>query len=204
MHKMEITKGNIISEIRHAIDDIAPSITDSFTDNTDDELWQAVQHAVGSLLMELPIDLLEPVLQENPVIRSNDWDGYIMLDDDFLRFVSLDVGGWIHPVYELIEPGSDEEKRQSSSWGRATEEKPKAMLTYYPEDGKRCLRYWGTNNPVVNHLLYIPMYSVENGTISCALKEAAKPMVIYRSAAIFFEGKKDSDTADKFKNLITA
>ena len=57
---MNISKSDIVSNIRTAIDDIVPTATDSFTSDTDTELWQATQHAVGQLLEELPLEKLQP------------------------------------------------------------------------------------------------------------------------------------------------
>ena len=59
---MQISKTDIIAKIRRAIDDIVPTATDSFTNDTDAELWQATSQAVQALLEELPLagDLGDP------------------------------------------------------------------------------------------------------------------------------------------------
>lgn len=217
---MEILKSDIVGQIRTAIDDIVPTAADSFKSDTDGELWQAVQHAVTALLTELPATLLEPEQQESPTVHTNnDGSGYIELADGFLRFIALQLSTWPGAVYELIEPGSDEEKRQRTRWGRGTPDKPRAMLDHDAE-GADILRYWtagknsGTYDHTISTLLYISVPEVEDVTdtvdnvasvvdqkITCDLKEAALPMVIYRSAAIFFEGKKEPETAEKFRNI---
>lgn len=215
-----IYRNDIIAQIRRAIDDIVPSATDSFTENTNDELWQAVQHAVEQLLLELPVDALIPqngsssnVLQTYPA----DGTGLIELPVTFLRFISLKFSTWPSPVYTLIEPGSDEEMRQRSSWGRGTPEKPRAMID--GTEDSPILRFWSvgkTGNPpsydyTVDILNYIPMPTVNpvstdpqsptDANIVCALRPVAVKAVIYRAASIFFDGKKEPETADKFRNI---
>lgn len=242
---MEIDREDIIAKIRTAIDDIVPTAADSFTDDTDAELWQATWHAVQALLMELPLDMLLPasMLPLNPTnptppndptppyqITNADGSGSIVLSDDFLRFVSLQLSTWLRPVTELMEPGSNEALSQTSKWGRGTPEKPRAMLDY-GTDGSLILRYWtaGKSNGAYVHtvsiLNYIPKAQLNNGeeapfssetseeqtssetseetteTITCALKDIAQPLVINHAAAIFFEGKKEPEIAEKFRNM---
>lgn len=218
-----ILKSDIIVQIRRAIDDILPEATDSFTVNTDNELWQAVQHAVEQLLLELPMDALIPEDGSSQTVvhgsgDADDGTGHIELPDTFLRFISLKFSTWLSPVYTLIEPGSDEEMRQRSSWGRGTPEKPRAMIDGTEENP--ILRFWSvgkTGTPptydyAVDILNYIPMPTVapvtnpQTGdiidyTIECALKDVAVKAVIYRAASIFFDGKKEPETADKFRNI---
>lgn len=212
---MEIEREDIIAKIRTAIDDIVPTATDSFTDDTDTELWQATWHAVQALLLELPLDMLEPssMLPVNATGNS-DGSGYILLDDNYLRFVSFQLSGWLRPVTELMEPGSDEALSQTSKWGRGTPEKPRAMIDY-GADGSRILRYWtagkdnGSYVHTVSILNYIPKAQMEEDTqndsttytITCVLKDTAEPIVINHAAAVFFEGKKEPGIAEKFRNM---
>ena len=207
---MIITKSDIITKIRTAIDDIVPQATDSFSDNTDSELWQATQHAVEQLLIELPLELMDPSmmlpLASGAQTQNADGIGYVKVVDGFLRFVSMKLSTWKSPVYILIEPGSDEEMRQRSSWGRGTPDKPRVMQDS-DASGNTILRYWtagksdGSYVHTIDLLNYIPMPTVETTTITCALKPVAEKAVIYRAASIFFEGKKEPDTAEKFRNI---
>lgn len=203
---MTITKTDIVGKIRTAIDDIAPETSDSFTTDTDTELWQAVQHAVTSLLISLPLIMLEPKAMNATATSNTDGSGYVTLPDDFLRFVVLQLRSWAGPVFDLMEPGSDEAKRQRSLWGRGTPEKPKAMIDH-GSGGKKILKYWsagksgGSYDHSISVLNYIPRASVVNDTITCALKEAAESALINLAASIFFEGKKEAGTAEKFRAL---
>ena len=222
---MTIYKADITGKIRKAIDDIMPSASDSFTANTDAELWQATQHAVEQLLLELPLEMMDHSsmlpLASGAHTQNADGSGYVKVADGFLRFVSMKLSTWLSPVYVLIEPGSDEEMRQRTRWGRGTPEKPRVMLDS-DASGNTVLRYWTAGKSgtppqyvhTVEQLNYIPMPTVTDAVIdqtthqvttdahiTCALKSVAEKAVIYRAASIFFEGKKEPETADKFRNI---
>ena len=204
---MIISKSDIVGKIRTAIDDIVPTAQDSFTADTDSELWQATKHAVEQLLLELPVELLEPQPQDSPsATAGSDGQGTIRLADDYLRFIALKLTTWRSPVYVLLEQGSEEEIRQRTSWGRGTPEKPRAMQDSDAE-GHLILRYWtaGKSGDSYDHsielLNYIPIPAITSSQITCALRPVAEKAVIYRAASIFFEGKKEADTAEKFRNL---
>lgn len=211
---MIISKNDIVAKIRTAIDDVTPTASDSFTDNTNNELWQAAQHAVQALLEELPFDMLDVhVEQKNGTVDNNRGFAYAKVDDDtyrFLRFVSIDISGTASILNELIEPGSDLEKMQRSPWTRGTATKPKAMLDY-DERGNRVIVWWPGDSTHDNaQLTYIAEPILHTAAtaeitsipaIECDIRDIAERMVIYRAAAIFFEGKKETAQAEQFKNI---
>lgn len=209
---MNITKSDIVAKIRTAIDDIL-SVSDSFSADTDNELWQAAWHAVESLQETLPLDMLIPksdvtyYANGQHQTTNTDGSGYLSLEDDFVRFVALSLSSWNgRVVTELLEPGSDEALRQTNKWGRGTATKPRAMLDH-DASGNKILRYWsaGIVNNQYDHSVaiinYIPKANMSGTTINSALRDIAERQVIYQAAAIFFEGKKESELADKFRNL---
>ena len=201
---MEITKSVIVTKIRTAIDDILPTASDSFSADTDAELYQATFHAVQALLEELPLEMLDPSHKEEfggDHTSYEDKSGEIKLPSDFLRFVSFRLNSWSHAVTELIEPGSDEEKRQSSKWSRGTVSKPRVMIAH-GTDGALKLYYWvAGDNSAIKEFNYIPQAASTDTKITCALKDYTERMVIYRAASLFFEAKKENDIAEKFKAL---
>lgn len=211
---MIISKNDIVAKIRTAIDDVTPTASDSFTDNTNNELWQAAQHAVQALLEELPFDMLDVhVEQKNGTVDNNRGFAYAKVDNDtyrFLRFVSIDISGTASILNELIEPGSDLEKMQRSPWTRGTVTKPKAMLDY-DESGNRVIVWWPGDSTHDNaQLTYIAEPILHTAAtaeitsipaIECDIRDIAERMVIYRAAAIFFEGKKETAQAEQFKNI---
>lgn len=189
---MIISKNDIVAKIRTAIDDVTPTASDSFTDNTNNELWQAAQHAVQALLEELPFDMLDISIGSlTGTADSNRGSMYSMVDSTFLRFVSIDIDGTSGVLNELIEPGSNEAKMQRSPWSRGSNTKPKAMLDHENTDGARIIVWWpGNTTNSEAKLRYIPEAIITSSSITCAVRSEAERMVIYRAAAIFFEGRK--------------
>ena len=209
---MNITKSDIVAKIRTAIDDIL-SVSDSFSADTDNELWQAAWHAVESLQETLPLDMLIPksdvtyYANGQHQTANSDGSGYLSLEDDFVRFVALSLSSWNgRIVTDLLESGSDEALRQTNKWGRGTATKPRAMFDH-DASGNKILRYWsaGKVNNQYDHSVaiinYIPKATMSGTTINSALRDIAERQVIYQAAAIFFEGKKEPELADKFRNL---
>ena len=208
---MVITKTDIIGKIRKAIDDIVPSgVTDSFESDVNDELWQAVQQAAIQLSLELPLDMLDGSIKALVgTVDSARGFAYVKVEDDYLRFVSLDVKNTAGIIRSLMEAGSDEEKMQHSVWSRATASKPKAMLDL-DEKGKKVIVWWPGDAHTSAELAYIATPKVVNTTteeittvpaIVCSIRSEAEQQVIFRAASIFFEGKKEGAIADRFKNM---
>ena len=112
--------------------------------------------------------------------------------------VNVRLNSWAGPVSELIERDSDEHKRQRSPWSRGTAEKPRAMLDFNAS-GALVMACWPSGTKLI--LNYIPRASATASTITCALKDECLRLVIYRAASIFFEGKKEGEVAEKFRNL---
>lgn len=205
---MEIDISKAIGKVRTAIDDIKGTLDDDFATDVDTEIRQALRHSVESLLMELPPALVTPSVCK-PTSSTPSWsrstgtmgDGMIVLPDDFLRFLDIQVKGWKGALYELMEAGSEEERRQRSPWSRGSNSKPKAMLDT-DIDGKRTIHYWpGSENAELVRLSYVPMWSEADDKISCSLRGEVEKNVIYRAASIFLEGKKEHDAAEHFKQL---
>lgn len=229
---MEIGKTDIIGKIRTAIDDIVMStITmDTFKDDVDKELWQATWHAAIELSRELPINMLDATVK--PLTGTYDSArgfAYGELPEEYLRFVSIDIHDTAGILTELIEPGSDMEKMQRSPWSRGTATKPKAMLDH-DENGNKVIVWWPgdkTHNSALLTYVAVPTWGTpdeepsgtepagteaetaeetsdsEQEGISCAIREDAERLVIYRAASIFFEGKKEETIAEKFRTMST-
>lgn len=195
---MNITKTDIVEKIRTAIDDIVPEAEDSFTNDTDTELWQATFHAVQSLLDELPLRLLQPKASASSATDNDDGGSSVTLDSDFLRFVDVRLSGWKGVLTVLMDPDSDDARRQRSPWSRGSAEKPKAMLDYN-SSGALTLYCWPSGNRAI--LNYIPKATRSNSLITCAIRDEAERFIVFRAAAIFFEGKKETEIAEKFAAL---
>lgn len=221
-----ISKKTFISKARTAIDDIAPvGFSDTFGADTDGELWQAAKRAVEELSLELPLELLDAtVFTQSGTYDSSLGCNYTRLPQDFLRFASLSIEGCPGMLHELMDPGSDGEKMQRSVWSRGSVSKPKAMI-HFDAAGKKSISWWpGGLSHNLATVAYIAKHSVtgdasapafelddETGNsvaaeapyIDCALRSESVMLAVYRAASLFFEGKKEGDLAEKFRNLST-
>lgn len=198
---MNVIKEVFLVNVRKAIDDILPAgVSDSFSSDTDDELWQAALYAATELSLELPLHLLTETPYTPTTVTESNHGGCAVLPSDFARFVGLDVKGWAGTLYELIEPGSEAEKMQRSIWSRGTATKPKAMLSH--KGGQKAIVWWpiGTTPVVIS---YIKVATETAGVMDCAIRQEAYRLLVYRAASTFFEGKKEDTIAEKFRSLST-
>lgn len=201
---MQKTITALTGEVRKALDDITPNVVDDFSTDSDAEIAQALVHAAMSLSMSLPMDMVEPKI-DNLSIQddsSEECCGFAVIPEGFLKFVSLKVNGWKGVVSDLIEKGSEAEKRQRSKWSRGTASKPKAMIDgrMVSDVSKLVIRFWPTGTGTAT-LIYIPKPIVADNTLTCALRDVAEKNLIYLACRIFLEGKKESNAAEAFAKL---
>ena len=218
---MQATIKSLIEKVRTALDEILPEDqADGFTVNADAELRQAIETAIMQISKEASPDMLEPKVLEGDLtpaqVKNDDGTGYIVLPPDFLRLMELKLMSWSSSVWELMDPTSDEAKRQASRWGRGTPQKPKAMESQ-DRGGNKILKYWTAgrfvNNdareikPIYDHRIetfaYIatPQLSSDGSVIDCNLKDECLRNIIYRAAGIYLESKKEGELADRFYQL---
>jgi len=218
---MQATIQSLIEKVRIALDEILPEDeADGFTANADTEIAQALQTAIMQLSKEASPDMLEPKVLKGDLtpaqVKNDDGTGYIILPPDFLRLMELKLTSWSSSVWELMDPTSDEARRQASRWGRGTPQKPKAMESQ-DRAGNKILRYWTAgrfaNNDgrevkaIYDHRIetfaYIgtPELSSDGSVIDCNLKDEAERSIIYRAAGIYLESKKEAELADRMYAL---
>ena len=207
---MNILIATLRAGVRKALDDITPGVVDTFTNDADAEIDQALLHAAISLSKQLALDMVSPTVVSSGLTsgtRESDGSAYIQLPPDFLRFVSFTTANWVSVVSELIERGSDAEKHQRTPWSRGTASKPKAMLDSIvngnPATSKDVLRYWPGTDTDAPTLVYVKTAKIETNTLECALKDECEKNVIYMACRIFLEGKKEHVSAEKFAQLTT-
>lgn len=231
---MEWNIDTLVEKVRIAIDEITKDgLMDDFTVDADKEIRQALQHAINFLLGEVPLDYLTPVSLSQVVgdldsvqEKKVDGSGSVLLPDDFLRLASFKLRSWRLPVFDLMDPTSDEAKRQQSAWGCGDCHKPRMMIV--PDAaGHLRLMYWRagrrsvavtkegeTPSPTsptyydhaIDHLLYVPgiSFGENDSEVDCPLKNSCEPAVIYRAAGIFLEGKKEDGLASRMYALSTS
>ncbi len=225
---MEALMSDLVTAMRLAIDEVKhDDLNDIFDDDSDKQMMQAIETAAQQILLQAPMELLEPQrvqvslnalgAQDYDAIQTQFTDGHgsLVIPDDWLRLVALRLKSWPTTLTSLMEPDSREAQMQACRWTRGTPQKPKGMITVSPTTGKRVLMYWTAGRYEANHaeetgkvydhavelFTYIPFQKVEDGKLILPLREEGKKLIVYRAISIFLVSKKEAELAEKFKQL---
>lgn len=225
---MEALMSDLVTAMRLAIDEVKhDDLNDIFDDDSDNQMMQAIETAAQQILLQAPMELLEPQrvqvslnalgAQDYDAIQTQYTDGHgsLVIPDDWLRLVALRLKSWPTTLTSLMEPDSREAQMQACRWTRGTPQKPKGMITVSPTTGKRVLMYWTAGRYEANHaeetgkvydhevelFTYIPFQKVEDGKLILPLREEGKKLIVYRAISIFLVSKKEAELAEKFKLL---
>lgn len=225
---MEALMSDLVTAMRLAIDEVKhDDLNDIFDDDSDNQMMQAIETAAQQILLQAPMELLEPQrvqvslnalgAQDYDAIQTQYTDGHgsLVIPDDWLRLVALRLKSWPTTLTSLMEPDSREAQMQACRWTRGTPQKPKGMITVSPTTGKRVLMYWTAGRYEANHaeekgkvydhavelFTYIPFQKVEDGKLILPLREEGKKLIVYRAISIFLVSKKEAELAEKFKQL---
>ena len=219
---------DLVKAMRLAIDEVKhDDLNDIFDDDSDNQMMQAIETAAQQILLQAPMELLEPQrvqvslnalgAQDYDAIQTQYTDGHgsLVIPDDWLRLVALRLKSWPTTLTSLMEPDSREAQMQACRWTRGTPQKPKGMITVSPTTGKRVLMYWTAGRYEANHaeetgkvydhevelFTYIPFQKVEDGKLILPLRKEGKKLIVYRAISIFLVSKKEAELAEKFKQL---
>ena len=225
---MEALMSDLVTAMRLAIDEVKhDDLNDIFDDDSDNQMMQAIETAAQQILLQAPMELLEPQrvqvslnalgAQDYDAIQTQYTDGHgsLVIPDDWLRLVALRLKSWPTTLTSLMEPDSREVQMQACRWTRGTPQKPKGMITVSPTTGKRVLMYWTAGRYEANHaeetgkvydhavelFTYIPFQKVEDGKLILPLRKEGKKLIVYRAISIFLVSKKEAELAEKYKQL---
>lgn len=161
---MEALMSDLVKEMRIAMDEVKhDDDNDIFSDDSDEEMKQAIETAAQQLLMQAPAQMLLPERvvvslnetgkQDYDAIQTQYTDGHgcLVIPDDWLRLVVLKLKSWSSSLTSLMDPDSKEAQMQASRWTRGTPQKPKGMIAISPVTGKRVLMYWTAGRYDANH-----------------------------------------------------
>ena len=125
---------DLVTAMRLAIDEVKhDDLNDIFDDDSDNQMMQAIETAAQQILLQAPMELLEPQrvqvslnalgAQDYDAIQTQYTDGHgsLVIPDDWLRLVELRLKSWSSSLVALMDPGSKEAQMQASRWkiGRA-------------------------------------------------------------------------------------
>ena len=161
---MEALMSDLVKEMRIAMDEVKhDEDNDIFTDDSDEEMKQAIETAAQQLLLQAPPQMLQPKRvvaslnesgkQDYDAIQTQYTDGHgsLVIPDDWLRLVELRLKSWSSSLTSLMDPDSKEAQMQASRWTRGTPQKPRGMIATSPVTGKRVLMYWTAGRYDANH-----------------------------------------------------
>lgn len=129
-----------------------------------------MNEAAKRVLMSCPIHYLDPVKSESTGGIANSDDnkiGYIVLQDNFLRFVALKMADWKREVTHVIRPEFEPQlyAEQQNKYTRGKTAKPKAAFShrYTGNSQGKVIEYYSVNGShTIDYLLYIPETLAEN------------------------------------------
>lgn len=200
---------NLTAKVRKALDDIAPGVSETFSDNVNAEIGQAVLQAAEMVVMEAPVHLLVPTVKisADTNLINDTVNHKLTLPSTAIRLVELKMADWSIVLREFLDPASDEAKMQRSSWGCGSIDKPKAMVTFNNKvdeiansTGRLDVFYWSSAG-TLGHIAYVEKPTGDGSSLVCAVKDILEKNIIYRACQIFLEGKKEAATAEKFAAL---
>lgn len=227
---MVINVQQFIDKVRIALDEVARGIVDDFGSDFDNSIRQGLRYCLVDYIQSCPVSMLhgkmlgigvqtgEPETENtDPVVEKYaDGSGYVVMPSDYLRFIEFKLISWSSTVRDLIDPMSDEARRQVTRWGRGTPHKPRCMMSI-DRLGNKILRYWTAGRYSASHssvpseiydhridrLVYAPhpQWSGAGATeqVNCALLEEYEKNIVYLTAAVVLESKQETELAQRIR-----
>ena len=204
---------DILRDVRIAIDENKTNeqlIEDEDIDTLmlDDIIRSKIVEGVRRAITDAPIHLLDGgVPFGDAVYWRNQYSGWVMLPDDFMRLLVFKMSDWERPVYEPITAGDPRYELQFSRYKglRGNPQKPVVAIVSRMEG--RVLELYSCNDDTatVEQALYMPLPSIdEDGGIM--IPERCYTSTIYQIAALVLAtiGQKDfsSVMTDLSKQLL--
>lgn len=185
------TLERITEDVRIALDqnmssDALAEIGDVDTLSINDIIRSKINEAVKRVHSEAPAHLLDGGHNfGDSVCWMEHESGWVLLPEDFMRFVVFEMDDWERPVFECHSTGDAEYARQHSRFKgiRGTAQRPICFISIRPEG--RVLEFYSCKsiNAKVRRAVYIPYPCVdENGGIEICSR--CYDSVIYTTASL--------------------
>ena len=129
-----------------------------------------LNEAAKRVLLNAPLHILDPVKSAEVAGTEDATDskiGYIVLANNFLRFVSIKMANWKMPVFEVIRPEIDVEEyaMQQNEFVRGGTARPKVAFSMRTIEGtqKRVVEYYSVEDSHnIDWFYYIQETEAEN------------------------------------------
>lgn len=162
---------------------------DTISVETDTLLWSFILQAIDEVHLNAQAWLMGDVLTRVDVsLSSRGRTGKKgTLPEDFLRLIRMDASDWAMPVYEPIDPDSEEYMMQSSRWrgARGNQDRPVVAVVPGDTDGSKSLNVevWETEQDSA-HLVYVKRSAIvtDNGQETVTIAEHCYRALLYTLA----------------------
>lgn len=187
-HIDDIAKDVRISLDMNCSSDMLAQINDTDTLSLNEIIKSKIIEGVKNVHCLAPAHLLDNDVSfscKNNIYWKEKECGWIILPEDFMRFISFKMDDWSHAVYNALLPDSLEYKKQSSRFKglRGTSQKPLCFIVPRPEG--RALEFYSckSTDAKISQSAYIPYPTIDdNGGIT--ISERCYKSVIYNIASL--------------------
>lgn len=199
---------NIAKDVRIALDrngssDALAEIEDVDTLTIDEIIISKIIEGIKHVHSTAPAYLLDGATSfAGSVINWEDKEsGWILLPNDFMRFVSFKMDDWSRPVYNCSTTDDIEYEKQSSRFKglRGTSQKPLCFIAIRP--GGRALEFYSSKSTdaEVEMATYLPYPMVESDSVKICSR--CYNAVIYTIAALVLMTFGDAEKSNVFNEL---
>lgn len=128
--------------------------------------------------------------------------GWVLLPEDFMRFVAFKMSDWQHAVFTCMSTDDAEYQLQSSPFKgvRGTAQNPKCFIVVRPEG--RALEFYSskTRNAEITQAVYLPYPEIDE-LRSVEICSKCYNAVVYTVAALVVATLGDTDKSNIFNEL---
>lgn len=199
----KIAKDVRVALDRNMVSDALLSIEDVDTLSLEAIIQSKVCEAVKRVHGDAPVYLLDGGYNFGSSICWADKEsGWILLPDNFMRFIVFEMNDWERPVFYPITIDDAEYKLQRSRFKgvRGTFQKPVCAISVRPEG--RVLEFYSckSQSATVSRAIYIPYPTIDdNGGVEIC--EKCYDAVVYTIASLVLTTLGENDRANIFNNL---
>lgn len=198
---------NIAKDVRIALDRNGSSaalaeIEDVDTLTIDEIIISKIIEGIKHVHSTAPAYLIDGATSFAGTVNWGDKEsGWILLPNDFMRFVSFKMDDWSRPVYNCSTTDDIEYEKQSSRFKglRGTSQKPLCFIAIRPEG--RALEFYSSKSTdaEVEMATYLPYPQIESDSVKICSR--CYNAVIYTIAALVLMTFGDAEKSNVFNEL---
>lgn len=199
---------DIIKDVRIALDqnmvsDTLEEIGDVDTLALNDIIRSKIVEAVKLIHSEAPAHLLDGGYNFGDAVYWKEKEcGWVLLPEDFMRFVIFEMDDWARPVFTAVNTDDAEYALQSSRFKgiRGTAQRPICFISIRPEG--RVLEFYSckSQDAMVSRAVYLPYPKIDcNNSIEICSR--CYNAVVYTIAALVLTTFGDATKSDALSEL---